>query len=202
MAVLLSCMFARRRPRGPELLGIVACSAGLAAMAPAAATVGLSVEPDRAASVVAAALLTVLTLALLGTARARPRLAGLATGSAAGVATGAGSVLLAVCAARFDDLGHLLLSLAPYAAVLVGLLGLLLSQAAFQTGQLGLPLAALSVLEPAIAVLLAVTVLHERLPTDRPGTLALSGCGALLAVAGVLILAREQSAHPETAVAA
>jgi drug/metabolite transporter (DMT)-like permease len=200
MAVLLSCLFVRRAPRAPELFGIGLCSVGLAAVAPAAATVGLSSEPERTASVVAAVLLTVLTLGLLGTARARPRLAGIATGSAAGVVTGAGSVLLAVCAVRFDHLGQLLLSVAPYAAVVVGLLGLLLSQAAFQTGQLGLPLAALSVLEPAVAVLLAVTVLHERLPTDRPGVLAVGGCGAVLAVVGVLVLSREQDSHLEPAV--
>ncbi|MDQ1636506.1 MAG: hypothetical protein QOJ32_3315, partial [Frankiaceae bacterium] len=104
---------------------------------------------------------------LLGLARIRSRLAGVATGAAAGVVTGAGSVLLAVCAGRLDRPGDLLLSIAPYATVVVGLLGLLLSQVAFQTGDIGAPLASLSVLEPATAVVLAVTVLHERLPSRQ-----------------------------------
>jgi hypothetical protein len=128
---------------------------------------------------------------LLLLARLRPRTAGLATGSAAGIAVGGGSVLLAVCATRFGDLGALLTSAAPYATVAVGLLGLLLSSAAFQTGSLGAPLAALSVVEPVVAVVLAAAVLHERLPT-APGPVAAALAGGALAVAGVLVLARAQ----------
>jgi xanthosine utilization system XapX-like protein len=107
---------------------------------------------------------------------------------AAGVAAGAGSILLAVCAKRFDDPGGLLQTPAPYAAALVGLLGLLLTQAAFQTGAIAAPLAALAVSEPIVAVVLAVTVLHERLPGSLAARAAGSS-GALIAAAGVLTLA-------------
>jgi drug/metabolite transporter (DMT)-like permease len=148
---------------------------------------------------VAAVVATAVTAALLGLARVRPRLAGVATGAAAGIVTGAGSVLLAVCAGRLDRPKDLLLSIAPYAAVVVGLLGLLLSQVAFQTGDIGAPLATLSVLEPVTAVVLAVTVLHERLPSRHLGETALGGVGALLAVLGVVLLARTQAVRGELA---
>jgi drug/metabolite transporter (DMT)-like permease len=157
-----------------EVFGIVLCAAWLA--------VGAA---------------TGLTAALLGLARIRSRLAGVATGAAAGVVTGAGSVLLAVCAGRLDRPGDLLLSIAPYATVVVGLLGLLLSQVAFQTGDIGAPLASLSVLEPATAVVLAVTVLHERLPSRQLTEVALAGLGAALAVLGVVLLARAQAVRDE-----
>ncbi|MGZ6826070.1 MAG: hypothetical protein ACXVGH_04710, partial [Mycobacteriales bacterium] len=99
-------------------------------------------------------------------------------------------VLLAVAAGRFGDWPALFGSWAVYGAVAVGLLGLLLAQVAFQTGDLGAPLAALSVVEPVVAVVLAVTVLHERLPTSPAGAAA-AGTGSLLAVTGVLALCRE-----------
>ncbi|HSP39477.1 MAG TPA: DMT family transporter [Frankiaceae bacterium] len=198
-AVLLSCLLARRPPRTAEVLGISLCAVGLAVLAPAATAVGLAPEPQRSAAWVAAVAATALTLALLGVARVRPRLAGVATGAAAGVVTGAGSVLLAVCAGRLGRPVDLLLSIAPYAAVVVGGLGLLLCQVAFQTGDLGAPLAALSVLEPATAVVLAVTVLHERLPTQQSAEVGLAGVGAALVVLGVVLLARTQARWEELA---
>ncbi|MDQ1631416.1 MAG: hypothetical protein QOC80_1388 [Frankiaceae bacterium] len=105
--------------------------------------------------------------------------------------------MLAVCAGRLDRPGDLLLSIAPYATVVVGLLGLLLSQVAFQTGDIGAPLASLSVLEPATAVVLAVTVLHERLPSRQLTEVALAGLGAALAVLGAVLLARAQAVRDE-----
>lgn len=188
-AVLLSCLLARRPPLRAELGGVVLCTAGLGLLAPATATVGLPVDPTRGHAAVAGLALLVVTAGLLLLARLRPAVAGIATGAAAGVAAGTAGVLLAVCAGRVGSPRDLLLSLAPYATVAVGGLALLLAQAAFQTGAIGTPLATLSIVEPAVAVLLAVALLSERLPGSA-GATALTLAGSALAVAGVVVLAR------------
>ena len=198
VAVLLSARYARRALLGKERLGLLLCTGGLLLLAPATATTSLGIAPSRATATVAGVLLGAAAGALLLLAHRVPRLAPPATGTAAGAVIGAGSVLLAVSAGRSGDLPALLSSVAPYAALVVGLLGLLLSQAAFQTGALGAPLAALSVVEPVVAVLLAVTVLHERLPSGAADRAA-AVVGALLAVAGVVALTREEPARAELA---
>ena len=134
-------------------------------------------------------MLLAATAGLLLLARLRPAAAGVATGAAAGISAGTAGVLLAVCAGRAGSPSELLLSLAPYATVAVGGLALLLAQAAFQTGSIGTPLATLSVVEPVVAVLLAVALLSEHLPGTAAATAA-TGVGAGLAVAGVVVLAR------------
>src|SRR5205085_4723791 len=115
--------------------------------------------PTRTSGIVAGIVLAVVTLPLLGLRR-HPRYGGLFAGTAAGAVIGAGSVLLAVTAERVGHWGELFGSWAPYAAAAVGVLGLLLAQIAFQTGELGAPLAALSIMEPVVAVVLAVSCLH------------------------------------------
>jgi hypothetical protein len=70
-------------------------------------------------------------------------------------------------------------------------LALLLTQAAFQTGLISAPLAALSVTEPVTAGALAVFVLREHL--SGAGTALGAGVvGALAAVSGVVVLARSR----------
>ena len=128
--------------------------------------------------------------------RGHPRFGGAAAGAGAGAVIGAGSVLLAVAANRWGDWSDLLTSWAPYAALAVGALGLLLAQVAFQTGDLGAPLAALSIVEPVVAVVLAVSVLHEDLPTSA-AKVAMVIAGTVLSVAGVLALCRPDSRSDE-----
>jgi uncharacterized membrane protein len=197
-AVLLSCWMQHRGLQSRELVGVGICAAGIALIAIVTRDADLSVPIERSAAVVASAVTTVVLLLLLALARARPAVAGALTGAAAGIATGAGSVLLAVCAARIDDPLHLLGGIVPYAAVVVGLLGLLLTQAAFQTGALATPLATLSLVEPATAVLLAAAVLRQHLPGSGPAVLAVA-TGAVLSVVGVVILAPTASAADVTA---
>ena len=190
VAVLLSALMEHRRLLTREVVGLVLCTAGLALLAPATATTPSGFAPSRQTALVAGVLVTVAAALLLLVARRSVRLAPAATGLAAGAVIGTGSVLLAVAAGRVHDVDSLFGSIAPYAAVVVGLFGLLLSQVAFQTGALGAPLAALAVVEPVVAVLLAVMVLHERLPHSGPA-LAAAVSGSLLAVAGVVALCRD-----------
>lgn len=189
LAAVLSAALHHRRLRRAELRGLLLCSAGLALLAPALSSTPSGHAPSRATGLLAGLVIAVVTLPLLALRR-HPRYGGLVAGTAAGTVIGAGSLLLAVTAERFGHWAQLFGSWAPYAAAAVGLLGLLLAQVAFQTGELGAPLAALSVAEPLVAVVLAVAVLHETLPTSAPAVAA-AVAGALLAVAGVLALCRD-----------
>jgi drug/metabolite transporter (DMT)-like permease len=192
IAVLLSAGMARRRPTRPELAGVLLCTAGLGLLVPASTTTRhLGRVTGPMAWVVAAGLLVVAVGGLLLLARTRSRAAPLAIGTAAGIATGTGSVLLAVCAAGIDAPAHLLRTPAPYAAAVVGVLALLLTQAAFQTGLISAPLAALSVTEPVTGGVLAVFVLREHL-SGAPTALGAGVVGALAAVSGVVMLARSR----------
>ena len=200
MAVALSALLERRWLHTREKVGLILCTGGLALLASSTATTPSSFVPTRAAAVVAGLAVAFVTAALLVLARSSPRLAPAATGTAAGIVVGAGSVLLAVAVGRAHDAAALFGSIAPYAAVVVGLLGLLLAQSAFQTGELGAPLAALSVVEPVVAVVLAVTVLHERLPHSAL-TVTTSLTGSILAVAGVIALCLRGAEPPSDVVA-
>lgn len=197
VAVALSALLENRRLRHREIVGVLLCTAGLAVLGPATAGTTSGSSPSRPLSFLAGALVALAVAALLLLVRLRPRWAPLAAGTAAGLATGAGSVLLAVTASRANDPDALARTLAPYAAVLVGLVGLSLAQSAFQTGALGTPLAALSVVEPVVAVLLAVTLLQERLPSSTGSVLAMAA-GAALATAGILVLCRDRDPVRET----
>jgi len=190
VAVALSAALEHRRLLRREVIGVLLCTVGLALLGPAAAGTTTGQAPSRPLSFLVGAGIAAAVGGLLLAAHQVPGLAPGLAGAAAGLVIGAGSVLLAVAAGRVGDLPALAHSVAPYAAVVVALLGLLLAQSAFQTGALGAPLAALSVSEPVVAVVLAVTLLHEQLPTgaaSRAGLVA----GAVLAVSGVLVLCRD-----------
>ncbi|MGB8652409.1 MAG: DMT family transporter [Mycobacteriales bacterium] len=189
LAALLSALLASRWLYRHEVVGLALCSAGLALLAPVLAGTPLGEAPSRRDAVVAGIVVAAVVLPLLAL-RSRPRYGGIFAGAAAGAVIGSGSVLLAVVASRFGDWSALFGSWALYAAIVVGVLGLLLAQVAFQTGELGAPLAALSLVEPVVAVALAAAVLHERLPTSAVDRVA-ACAGAALAVAGVLTLCRE-----------
>ena len=192
LAAVLSALLAHRRLRRSEVVGLVLCTVGLALLGPALSSTPLGHSPSRADALLATVVVAVVVLPLLAL-RGRPRFGGLFAGAAAGVVIGAGSVLLAVTAGRFGDWSALFGSWALYGAVAVGLLGLLLAQVAFQTGELGGPLAALSIVEPLVAVVLAVAVLKETLPTTS-GPRVAAALGTALALAGVLALCREDAA--------
>lgn len=188
VAVVLSVLLGARRLTGRAIAGLVLCSVGIAvfALVQPAATVAAGIPGVRRTLVAGAAgaLVVVVLLRLGRTGRA----GGAAAGAAAGVAIGAGSVLLAVCAGQIDRPAHLLGSWPPYALVAIGLVGLVLAQSAFQTGALGPPLASLTVVEPATAVVLAAVLLDQPLPAGAL-ELVLAGCAAVLATVGVVLLA-------------
>ena len=62
----------------------------------------------------------------------------------------------------FGALGHW----EPYALVVLGALGFVVNQRAFQAGSLTASLPTLTVVEPIVAAVIGVTMLHETVPTD------------------------------------
>ena len=188
LAALLSALLHHRRMHRDEVLGTLLCAPGIALLAPALSAEPSGVDPSRTDAALAGVLVAAVVLPLL-VLRGRGRFGGLCAGTAAGVVTGAGSVLLAVIASRFPHWAHLLGSWATYVGLAVGLLGLLLAQIAFQTGSIGSPLASLTITEPAVATALAVAVLHDHLPHST-GSVAAAVVGGSLALAGVLVLSR------------
>lgn len=191
LAVLLSAVLGDRRLHQREVGGVALCATGLALLGPALSTTAEGTAPTRSAGLVAGTVVAVGVLGLV-LLRSRPRWGGVCAGAAAGATIGAGAVLLSVSAGRLDDPSRLFGSIGLYATVVVGALGLLLSQVAFQTGDLGAPLATLTVTEPVVAVALATAVLHERLPHDT-GDVVLLTLGGLLSVVGVVLLSAERA---------
>ena len=186
-AVLLSVLLGARRLSARAAGGLALCTAGIASFAPSQPTtnVAADIPATRPALLTGAAGTTLIMVLLRGTGGGR--WAGVTAGASAGVAIGAGSVLLAICAAHIDRPGRLLSSWPPYALAAVGLVGLVLAQSAFQTGALGPPLASLTVLEPVTAALLAAVLLHQRGPTSEVDVVVACS-GAVVATVGVLLL--------------
>lgn len=191
LAALLSALLQHRRMHRPEVVGTLLCAPGIALLVPALSSSPSGTDPSRTAAVVAGAVVAAVALPLL--ALRHRRYGGALAGAAAGTVTGAGSVLLAVIAGRFPHWHLLLTSWATWVGAAVGVLGLLLAQLAFQTGELGAPLAALTITEPVVATALAVTVLHDALPHST-GSVLMALAGAALAVAGVLVLSGQRAA--------
>ncbi len=136
-------------------------------------------------SLVAIVALTALSVALTRRSRARP----LGLGAAAGT-------MFALSAALVKTWGEILAaggvtalatSWELWTALGTGLMGALLSQAAFQSGPLGGPLAAMMVIDPVIGVSLGAAVFGESFATGPLAAVQVAGLA--LTLAGVWLLA-------------
>lgn len=77
----------------------------------------------------------------------------------------------------------------PYALIVVGLLGLLLVQSAFQSGPLELSLPALTVVEPVASTAVGLVLFRESIRAD-PGALVFEAVAGAMVVFGVWVLGR------------
>lgn len=82
----------------------------------------------------------------------------------------------------------------PYSLIVIGVLGLTMSQSAYQAGSLAISLPIIDTLEPIGAVLIGIAVFGERL-AQSPPALAVQMLGAAVAVAGILLLDRSPLAR-------
>jgi len=138
----------------------------------------------RAWLVVAGVGLPVIAACVIGARRCSGAVRASLLAVAVGLLGGVLAVLTkSVVAAGAVGLVHLLASADLYGLVVVGLLGMYLQQLAFQAGALQTSLPIMTVVEPAVAAVLGVTLLHEHL--------ALNGLqfGMLIAAAVTFIAA-------------
>ncbi len=127
-----------------------------------------------------AALAAVGTLVLAG--RASPRWRALCLGAATGVLFGLVAALTESSAHLLDHgLLHALAHWPPYALALCAVLGLMLSQSAFQAGDLKWSLPALTVVEPVVAILIGQVLFGEHI--------SVSGLAPVAEVLGLVLMA-------------
>ncbi|MBO0776565.1 MAG: DMT family transporter, partial [Actinobacteria bacterium] len=166
-AVLIRALFVLRRPADRVVLaGVLCCAGGLAAFLVIARPHGdrpiatpFVVVPLAAA--LAAALAACLTVARFGPRRARP----LAIALACGVVYGVSAFLLKEAAYAVGQGVSNPVRLWPlYAVVIVGPVGFLLNQSAFQAGILIAPvLAVITVADPLVSISIARLWLDEQI---------------------------------------
>ncbi len=189
-ALPLGAAWAGRRLSRSDWLWAAVLSLSLAVFVVVAdPTAGIDRAPARDWLAVAAALTPVLGLCLLGAATrrtSRALLLAVATGILYGVTA---ALTKSVVAHLGDGIVPLLSSWETYALAAVATLGTVCQQSAFQAGDLGVSMPAVTVLEPVVAVGIGVSILQENLRTSGLGwvVVALSTAGL---VAGTVMLAR------------
>jgi threonine/homoserine efflux transporter RhtA len=91
----------------------------------------------------------------------------------------------------FGALGHW----EPYALVVLGALGFVVNQRAFQAGSLTASLPTLTVVEPIVASLIGITMLHETLPTEGALEWIAVVVSATAMVVATVVLSRSAARH-------
>lgn len=136
-----------------------------------------------------AALLAAAVAGSMGVARRSPRLRPLALALACGINYGVAALLVKLLTAQFSTLPQLLTHWPVYALAVIGPLGFLLNQNAFQQGTLVSPvLAVITATDPLVSIGLAHFWLNEQLASS-PAAVAGSVASLALMTAGIVALA-------------
>lgn len=192
IALVVRAVWDRCLPRGGEVLGAACTVGGLTAFLLTARPA--QGRPDHLPSPVAVLGVVAGVVILIGAA-ARTRRgaapAAVVCGVCAGIAAGCGAVLISAAFKQAGHNGNPLTSVAFWflvvAAVVAAVAAQVGSQQAYSRGALAWSLPALTVLDPLAAIPAARLLLGERL---EPGHAAAWGPAALVAVVGVVLLAR------------
>ena len=190
VALLLSSLHHGRRPKTGQVVGVVACLAGLVVFV----TTSHPVQSDHPhPGAAAGTLLLALAVGAAVLARYAPpgALGGAAAGACAGAATG---IALVAAAATFAEVrAHgvpaTALTWGPYVAVLGFLLGTAATQQAFVRGELRWSLPSTSVASTVTATALSVALLGTRLATAEA---PLWAGAAVVAVSGIVLTSATQ----------
>lgn len=200
MAVVLAAAIAHEWPHPRELALAIGCSGALGVLVVTLDTHGGRQRVGFWHFSPYGGTVVVLTLLAVVLARRLPGSSAGWLGAAAGLMVGGSSVLLKVCAGQLgDSVITLVTHWHLYGFLLFGGAALLLSQNAFQAGRMAPGIASLSVVEPIVAIAIAVPLLHERL-TLSPLRVVLDLVAGLVAAYCVVGLAdaTEQRAHVST----
>lgn len=158
-------------------------------------------RPSALAWTVAASVTAVSVAAIvLGTRRSRGALRALGLGAATGLvwAFTAGLLKRVVDVFLHDGLS-VVTSPALWALVAASLGGLLINQSSFQAGELSWSLPAMSVIEPVMASAFGIFLFHDRLSADSVFDGVVLVGSAVVALASVAVLAREEIDEPSPA---
>lgn len=185
--------FMRREAMGRrQIVGAGLVAGGVAAfLAISPPTRGIVAPPVRAwllpAVLVAAVVITAASVAIRTKGAARTTLLAVAGGAAFALVDALTKSFVGLI--RRDGLAPSLLRWEPYVLLGIGIVGLVLSQSAFQSGPLSVSLPVIDTLEPTGAVAIGALVLDEQV-SSSPALLALQMCGAAAALTGIFILDR------------
>jgi len=185
--------FVRRQPlRRRQLIGAFLVAGGVAAfLGISPPTQGLVAPPIRAwllpAVVVGVVIVVASGAAMRSKGNTRTTLLALAGGADFALLDALSKSFVGLV--RRDGLALTLLRWEPYALLCVGIVGLVLSQSAFQSGPLAVSLPVIDTVEPTGAVAIGALVFEEHVAAS-PALLAVQLCGAAVALLGVFILDR------------
>jgi hypothetical protein len=170
-ALPLRQVLERRRPRYSELGWAAALALGLAVfivVSTPAAGAGHAADPQPAVICLAVIALSIPGCCVAGR-RATGSLAAAALGTAAGLALAATAGLLKETVdVASRDAAALLTTWPGYALVVVGGIGLLLNQLAYQAGPLRASLPAITTVNPIVSLVIGVAVFDERFRSGAP----------------------------------
>jgi drug/metabolite transporter (DMT)-like permease len=192
-ALPVGAALARTRPRLSEVAAAAVTVAGLAALL---AGMQVSTAPPALADgdlallvgVVGGGLLVIVLVALRSPAAVRTVL----LGCGAGTTFGTTAALVRLLTHRVaDDGGAGLFGWVTPVVVATALTGVLLEQAAYRSGRLGVAVAGYTVIDPLVAIAVGAELLHQPARAAHP---LLSLAEMLVVVAGVVLLARRTAA--------
>jgi drug/metabolite transporter (DMT)-like permease len=180
----------RKRWDAVMLAGVTAAAAGLGVFLAIARPSGGRMTVSLLAVLPLAIVLAVVLAGCLALARRSDNARPLALALACGVTYGVAAFVVKLMTTDFSGgLAQVFTHWPVYALAIVGPLGFLLNQNAFQQGILLAPvLAIITVCDPLVSIALAALLLRENF-NDTSGALAAEGLSLLVMVAGVVLLA-------------
>jgi drug/metabolite transporter (DMT)-like permease len=188
LALVIGGLWSRRPLRPNDWIGVVAVTAGIAVFVSVTTPSPGKDFATGAQWAVAGAIAVAVAGGILVLARRLPRwratLYATATGCVQAFTTG----LTKSTASLVKD--HALAALShwePYALVVVGLVGIVMSQSSYQAGELRASLPALTLTPPLISILIGLFLFSEHINTS-PVAIVLAVLSALVAGAGVVSL--------------
>jgi drug/metabolite transporter (DMT)-like permease len=192
-ALPVAAMWERRRMRGRDWAGcgLVAGSVAVFLLCAPASAAGHGQAPAgawlQAAGVTGLIAVAAVTASVLSRGTARAALLAVAVGVIFGMTA---AVTLSMSRLlREAGFGSALAHWQPWALLVLGITGLLLSASAYQAGALRASLPIMDTLEPVSGVLIGAAVFGEQLATS-PAGLTLQLAAAAGAIAGIVMLAR------------
>ena len=191
-AVYFGALFRHTKPDRVMLIGVACCAGGLgwflAVARPHGGTTTVSVAEAIPLGIAIAALLAAcLTVARFGHRMVRPLMLGLACGVCYGVT--AFLIKLLTGGGHHGGFVGLLERWPLWAVIVIGPLGFLLNQSAYQSGVLVSPvLSVITAADPLISITLAHVVLHEQL-SGGPVNITMEVLAFAVMIVGIVTLA-------------